>query len=135
MTPPESSPADRPFPGARPQVPQLHAQAADEPATAAAAPEQLPLEAAVASTGLDWIIRLPVRAEHVTITREVVVRETVVLRRRQVDDIARVDATVQREQLRVETEGQVEAHRPPRDVLGSPRRPRRGRGSAGARGN
>ena len=133
MTPPASFPPDRPFPGALSQVPRLHAESDDVPATAAASWEQLPLEASRTPIGLGWTIRLPVRAEHVTITKEVVVREAVVLRRREVDDVARLDATVRREELRVETEGEVEVKGPLHEDLGGARRPRRGRGSGGVR--
>lgn len=53
------------------------------------------------------MIRLPVRAEHVTLTREVVSYERVVIRRARVDDDTHVEVVVQREQLRFDTLGQA----------------------------
>jgi hypothetical protein len=53
------------------------------------------------------VVRIPVRAEHVTVSKVVVITERIVLRRNRVGDVAHVAAVVQREQLRVETEGQV----------------------------
>src|SRR5438067_11688607 len=109
MTPSEESyPPDRPFPGAHSQVPGAVTESAEVSRTSAA-PRRLPLDAAPAPAGQGWVIRLRVRAEQVAVTKQVVVRERVVLRRRQVGDIAHLDTTVQREQLRLEAEGQVEA--------------------------
>jgi stress response protein YsnF len=64
------------------------------------------------------VIRLPVRAEDVTVTKEVVVRERVVLRRREIGDIARVEATVRRERLQAATAGPVEVVEVAEDDLG-----------------
>jgi stress response protein YsnF len=52
-------------------------------------------------------MQLRVRAEEVSVTKQVVVRDRVVLRRRQVGDVARVEETIHREQLQLSTEGQV----------------------------
>jgi Domain of unknown function (DUF2382) len=128
MTLPVSSRPDRPFSGSHPQVPGADDEAAGTLLAPPAAPRQLPLEAARAASGQGWAIRLPVRAEQVTIAKEVVVRELVVLRRSEVEDVARLDANVQREQLRVETEGQVEVSDSVSDDLDGGRRPGRGEG-------
>jgi len=47
------------------------------------------------------------------------------------DDVARLNATVRREQLQVETEGEVEAKGMLREDLERAQRPRRGRSSGG----
>jgi uncharacterized protein (TIGR02271 family) len=51
-----------------------------------------------------WSVRLPVRAEEITLSKETVVRERVVVKRDRVQDSARVYAVLQREQLRINTE-------------------------------
>ena len=53
-----------------------------------------------------------------TVTREVVVRERVVLRRREIGDIAPVEATVRRERLQVGTTGPVDVVEVAEDDLG-----------------
>jgi stress response protein YsnF len=70
------------------------------------------------------VIRLPVRAEEVTVTKEVVVRERVVLRRREADDIEHVEATVRWERLQVATAGPVEVVEVVEDDLGGTRGPK-----------
>ena len=121
MTLPESSSPDRPFPGARSQVPGAHAPSMETPATT----RRLPLDAARSRSGQGWVIRLPVRAEEVMVTKEVVVRERVVLRRRELDDVARVEATVRRERLQVATTGPVDVVDVAEDGLSGIRRPKR----------
>src|SRR2546423_6935912 len=101
---PESPSPTRPSPGAHPQVPGAHAPSMETPATT----RRLPLGAARSRSGQGWVIRLPVRAEAVMVTKEVVVHERVVLRRREVDDVARVEATVRRERLQVATTSPVD---------------------------
>jgi stress response protein YsnF len=59
------------------------------------------------------------------VTKEVVVRERVVLRRRELDDVARVEATVRRERLQVATTGPVDVVDVVEDDLGGIRRPKR----------
>jgi len=68
----------------------------------------LPLQGTVETVANGWALRLPVRAEHVTVTKQAVVVEEVVLRRSEVDDVVHVDETLRRERLRVSTEGDVE---------------------------
>ena len=48
------------------------------------------------------------RAEHVTLSKEVVVRERVVVRRHPVEEVARVEARVLREVLRTSQSGAVD---------------------------
>jgi stress response protein YsnF len=71
------------------------------------------------------VIRLPVRAEEVTVTKQVVMYERVVLRRREIGDIAPVEATVRRERLQVATAGPVEVVEGAEDDLGGTRGPTR----------
>jgi Domain of unknown function (DUF2382) len=125
MTLPESSFPDRPFPGAHSQVPGAHAASTETPPTPPATTRRLPLGAARSRSGQGWVIRLPVRAEEVMVTKEVVVRERVVLRRRELDDVARVEATVRRERLQVATTGPVDVVDVVEDDLGGIRRPKR----------
>jgi uncharacterized protein (TIGR02271 family) len=53
-------------------------------------------------------IRVPVREEQVTIDKQAVVKEEVSLSKRNVSDTKRVDETVRREELRVDSEGDVD---------------------------
>lgn len=127
MTLPESSSPDRPFPGAHAQVPGAHAPSVETLATSPATQRRLPVDAARSRSGQGWVIRLAVRAEEVTVTKEAVVRERVVLRRRETDAIARVEATVRRERVQVATAGPVEVVDVAEDDLrGTPRPERTG---------
>ena len=119
MTLPESSSPDRPFPGAHSQVSGAHALSAETPAST----QRLRLGAARSRSGQGWVIRLPVRAEQVTVTKEVVVRERVVLRRREAEDLVRAEATVRRERLQVGTTGPVDVVEVTEDDLGGIREP------------
>ena len=71
------------------------------------------------------MIRLPVRAEEVTVTKQVVIYERVVLRRREIGDIAPVEATVRRERLQVATAGQVDIVEVAEDARGGAPAPER----------
>jgi len=87
-------------------VPGLRGLGAESSGQASTA--MLPLESsAVAFNERGWEIRLPVRAEEIAVEKQVVVRERVVVGRREVDDVEHVDASVRREQLRVDVEGEA----------------------------
>ena len=75
--------------------------------TAASANSGLPLEGVPASAEGSWSIRLPVRAEQVTLSKEVVVRERVVVHRRRIEEMARIEADLRREELRTTKQGHV----------------------------
>ena len=92
------------FPGAHAQLPRW---LPTTPRNVSVETPILPLNAAQERLGEGWLLRLPVRAEHVTLSREVVSYERIVLRRVKVDDETHVEAVVQRELLRVETLGQA----------------------------
>jgi uncharacterized protein (TIGR02271 family) len=62
--------------------------------------EALPSERAPERSRGGWSIRLPVRAEEVSIGKQTVVRERVVLKRKRIEDVARVTAVVRHEELR-----------------------------------
>jgi stress response protein YsnF len=102
VTPASGSAADAPFPGARSQVTgkPIRSEAAIPPL---AAPELL-LEASVPADAQGWVVRLPVRAEHIEVEKQSVVYERVVVRRGEVDDVERVDTSIRRETLNIETE-------------------------------
>ena len=108
MTSAESGadPPDQPFPGAHPPVPGAHSPASE--AGQPSGERQLPLESARTGGGVTWKVRLPVRAECVTVGKEVVVYERAVVRRRELGDVARVQEVVRREQLDAVTEGNAE---------------------------
>ena len=72
----------------------------------------LPLEAHVEPTAGGWSIRLPLRAEDVTVDKRTVVVETVTVRRGQVEEVMQHDETLRRERLRIETQGNQEVTRP-----------------------
>jgi hypothetical protein len=61
-----------------------------------------------------WAVRLPLRAEAVTIDKQTVVVEEVAVRRRQFKEVVRPSETVRREELRPETAGDLEVT-PPMD--------------------
>jgi hypothetical protein len=108
MIPPESDVPDRPFPGARSQVPGARTTSAGASTAVPTPPRLLPLEAVRDRSDKGWVVRLRVGAEHVTVRKAVVASERVVLRQAVVDDVVRLDAVVQREQLRLDTEGSVQ---------------------------
>lgn len=60
----------------------------------------LPLEAAVEATPTGWSVRLPLRLEVVTVTKETVRRESVRVWRRQTEHVETVTATTRAERLR-----------------------------------
>jgi stress response protein YsnF len=75
----------------------------------------LPLEASIepwesAMPG-GWMVRLPVRAEHVKVETEVVVVEEVAVQRWQLQDDVQAEDTVQRELPRVATAGDLDTKR------------------------
>jgi hypothetical protein len=115
MTSPERAPdrPDQPFPGAHPQVPGTHALATETDAPAGE--RQLPLEWARIGVGVHWGVRLPVRAENITLIKELVVYERATVHRHQLHDLARVEGSVGRERLAVATEGQVKVVEEPAD--------------------
>jgi uncharacterized protein (TIGR02271 family) len=62
----------------------------------------------------DYVIRLPVRAEHVTTERETVVREEIVVRRRGIAGVQRIGGIVQHEAATQAMAGRVTGPRPRR---------------------
>lgn len=90
----ESSVSDTPFPGARPQV-----RGAFQHESASAAERALALEASGGFSERGWSVRLPVRAEQIRIDKQAVVYERVVVSRRAIEEQARLQAKVRREEL------------------------------------
>jgi stress response protein YsnF len=68
---------------------------------------QLPLEARIETSLLGTTVRLPVRAEQVTIEKWPMVVEEVVVHTTQVEEEERLTDTVRREELRMDTEGHL----------------------------
>jgi stress response protein YsnF len=64
--------------------------------------ESLPSEARIDRSESGWSIRLPLRREEVRLEKRTVVGERVVVRRARVSDVARIQGTIKREELRVE---------------------------------
>jgi uncharacterized protein (TIGR02271 family) len=85
-----------------------HSHASDSDERPARRP--LPLEGTLESLTEGWMVRLPLRAETVTVDRRTVVAEEITIRRGEVQDVAEVSGEVRREQLDVYTEGDVEVH-------------------------
>src|SRR5438128_7448498 len=108
MTRPESSTPDRPFAGAHSAVPGARSLPTASSELASGGRRTLPLEAVPYGSPQGWAVRLAVRAEQVTVSKDVVVRERAVVRRAEVADVAQVGAEVRREELRTSTEGAVE---------------------------
>jgi hypothetical protein len=107
MTGAESPAPDRPFPGAHSAVPGRFTLLFRSEESSGGR-DTLPIETVPISTAHGWSIRLPVRAERVTVSKDVVVRERVVVRRREIADVAHMEAEVRREELRTSTEGEIE---------------------------
>ena len=76
------------------------AENADVPESLSARP--LPLEAAVDAHAGGWSVRLPVRAEHVTVTKESIALEEVRVLRAVHQEPETVHASVRSEQLNVD---------------------------------
>jgi uncharacterized protein (TIGR02271 family) len=108
LTRAESPARGRSFPGAHSAVPGRHTLPFTSEESSAGGRNTLPLEAVPISTAHGWSIRLPVHAERVTVSKDVVVRERVVVCRRELADVAHVHAEVRREELRTSTEGEIE---------------------------
>jgi hypothetical protein len=96
---------DRPFPGARSQVPGRHeptaAGAPRDPDAPRPASSALPLESSEVRSDRGWSVRLPVRAEQVSVDKQVVVYERVQVGRHEVQDQVRLHANIRKEELRV----------------------------------
>lgn len=60
----------------------------------------LPLEAVVEATPTGWNVRLPLRVEVVTITKQLAQREQVRVWRRQTEHVETIEATTRSERLR-----------------------------------
>ena len=59
-----------------------------------------------------WVVRLPLRAEEITVDKQTVVVEEVAVQRRQLKEVIRPSETVRREELRLETAGELEVTQP-----------------------
>lgn len=68
----------------------------------------VPHEARLARTANGWEAHLAVRADHVEVGKQVVVREEIVVRSLMQPDQVKISENVQREELKVKTQGQVE---------------------------
>ena len=101
MTRPETVAADAPFPGAHPQVPGMLSLHERQRAGG------LALESRLIQAGANWTVRLPVRREQVTVTRETVVIERVTALRETIGDRAHIEDSIRRETVRVDTDGEV----------------------------
>ena len=118
MTWPESSTPDRPFAGAHSTVPGARSLPTASSELASGGRRTLPLEAVPSASPRGWAVRLAVRAEQVTVSKDLVVRERAVVRRTEVADVALMEAEVRREELRTSTEGAVEFDTPDENIRG-----------------
>ena len=66
-------------------------------------PTSLPFEAQGERTASGWVIRLPLRREFVSVTKHTVVTERVDLHRRRIDTTERIETSLRRERLRIDT--------------------------------
>ena len=82
---------------------------------------RLPLEGRAVPWDRGWEIRLPLRAEHVVLEKQLVATERVTVRRGQVTEAVRLDETVAREELRVGAAGEVEVTRDDETLRAQPR--------------
>jgi len=63
------------------------------------------LEASAVAWERGWVVRLAVRAESVQVDKQVVVYERAVVRRRETEELATLGASIRREELSVDSEG------------------------------
>jgi stress response protein YsnF len=68
----------------------------------------LSLEAHQESSPSGWTCVLPLRAEQITVEKRLVIRERIVVRTQAVEGTVRIEDAIQREQLQVSTDGQVQ---------------------------
>lgn len=98
--------AEDSFPGARSTVPGFHRLAESTDG------ERLPLEAKIADDEQGWRMRLPVRAEEIQVGKRAVIYERVVVSRASLQEIARIEETIRREELEVTGDDSVGVNRP-----------------------
>jgi uncharacterized protein (TIGR02271 family) len=106
--------ADAPFPGARSQVRGQRQEDAPPEPRESVGERLLPLESSYAPAERGWSVRLPVRAEQISVAKQTVVYERVVVRRREIADEAHLQADVRREELRIAEEGDPRLSTPER---------------------
>jgi len=111
----EASTTDKPFPGARSQVPDFRQEESDSAAPHTGTAASLPLGASALPEDGGWTIRLRVRAEQIEVERQVVVREHVKVRRQAVDDATHVTTNIRKEVLNVQVDYPAEISPPLRD--------------------
>jgi stress response protein YsnF len=75
----------------------------------------LPLMATVSAAPRGWLIRLPLAAERVTVEKQPLVYEEVLVRSVRREEVARVRETARREVPRLERSGRVDLDAPDRD--------------------
>src|SRR3954463_9277865 len=100
MTRPTSDIPDAPFPGAHSQVAGAHSLGDDNRRQG-----HLPLDMRAERSGSVWAVRLPVRADMVTVEKRTVVIERVTASRRTLGERAQIEDSVRREVLRIDTDG------------------------------
>jgi hypothetical protein len=105
---PEASTFDRPFPGARSQVPGFRYEESESTARQPGAALPLPLGACPLPRERGWTIRLRVRAEQIDVEKQVVVRERVAIRQRAVGGSAHLSADIRKEVLNVRVDSPAE---------------------------
>jgi hypothetical protein len=74
--------------------------------------EPVPLDARIERMTRGWSIRIPLLREEVSVGMEIVVVEEVAVGIRPVSEVAQVTGTVRREELLVETHGDLDQTRP-----------------------
>ena len=72
--------------------------------TADNARDHLPLDGHIERTPDGWEVRVPLRREVISVSKQTVIAERVHIRRAAVEDTARLHTTLRREEARVETQ-------------------------------
>jgi len=104
----ETSTFDRPFPGARSQVPGFRREESQDIARQPRWALSLPLAASPLRRERGWTIRLQVRAEQIKVEKQVVVRERVRVRRRTAGGSTQFTTDVRKEVLKVRVDSRFE---------------------------
>lgn len=84
----------------------------DNPPGEPAGPRRMPLNGEMSRSNGGWTVRIPLTVEEVLLTKEIILSEEIHVAIRPVSEVAHITGSVRREQLHVETEGELDETRP-----------------------
>jgi hypothetical protein len=86
----------------------------DKPPGEPAGRRRMPLNGETIRSSGGWTVRIPLTVEEVLLTKEIIISEEIHVATRPVSEVAHVTGSVRREQLHIETVGDLEETRPVR---------------------